>query len=66
MALANDSQPREQFFGLHASNQGRVMVFAGGIPLKRKGEVVGGIGVSGGCGKQNQAATAAGAAAAFA
>lgn len=63
MALANESQPGEQFFGIHASNHGRVMVFAGGIPLKRKGEVVGGIGVSGGSGKQDQAVAAAGAAA---
>lgn len=63
IALANESQPGEQFFGIHASNHGRVMVFAGGIPLKRKGEVVGGIGVSGGSGKQDQAVAAAGAAA---
>ena len=63
MALAKESQPGEQFFGIHASNHGRVMVFAGGIPLKRKGEVVGGIGVSGGSGKQDQAVAAAGAAA---
>lgn len=63
IALANESQPGEQFFGIHASNHGRVIVFAGGIPLKRKGEVVGGIGVSGGSGKQDQAVAAAGAAA---
>ena len=63
IALANEAQPGEQFFGIHASNHGRVMVFAGGIPLKRKGEVVGGIGVSGGSGKQDQAVAAAGAAA---
>lgn len=38
IALANESQPGEQFFGIHASNHGRVIVFAGGIPLKRKGD----------------------------
>ena len=36
-----------QFFGIHTSNDGRIMIFAGGIPLKRNGKVVGAIGVSG-------------------
>jgi uncharacterized protein GlcG (DUF336 family) len=61
--LAELSQSGDQFFGIHASNGGRVMIFAGGIPLKRGGEVVGGIGVSGGLGKQDQAVAEAGAAA---
>ena len=37
------------------------MIFAGGIPLKRGGQVVGGVGVSGGLGKQDQAVAEAGA-----
>src|SRR5882757_545425 len=45
--LAEYSQSGGQFFGIHASNQGRVMIFAGGLPLKRGDQVVGGIGVSG-------------------
>lgn len=53
--LAENSQSGEQFFGIHVSNHGRVMVFAGGIPLKRGGEVVGAVGVSGGLGAQDQA-----------
>src|SRR5215212_10257724 len=53
--LAELSQPGDQFFGIHASNDGRVMIFAGGIPLKRGNEVVGGIGVSGGMGKKDKA-----------
>ena len=32
--LAENSQPGDQFFGIHASNHDRVMIFAGGIPLK--------------------------------
>src|ERR671929_939707 len=51
-ALAELSQSGDQFFGIHASNNGRVMIFAGGIPLKRGNEVIGGIGVSGGGGKR--------------
>lgn len=59
--LAKPSQPGEQFFGIHTSNGGRVMIFAGGIPLKRDGQVVGAIGVSGGMGKQDQEVAEAGA-----
>jgi len=61
--LAELSQSGDQFFGIHASNRGRVMIFAGGIPLKRGDQVVGAIGVSGGLGKQDQAVAEAGAAA---
>src|SRR5438105_4113384 len=61
--LATQSQSGGQFFGIHVSNNGRVMIFAGGIPLKRDGKVVGGIGVSGGSGEQDQAVAEAGAAA---
>jgi len=59
--LAKQSQSGDQFFGIHVSNGGRVMIFAGGIPLKRDGQVVGAIGVSGGMGKQDQAVAEAGA-----
>jgi uncharacterized protein GlcG (DUF336 family) len=61
--LAELSQSGDQFFGIHASNNGRVMIFAGGVPIKRGQEVVGAIGVSGGLGKQDQAVAEAGAAA---
>jgi uncharacterized protein GlcG (DUF336 family) len=60
--LAKNSQPGQQFFGIHASNHGRVMIFAGGIPLQRNGTVVGAIGVSGGSGVQDEAVAVAGAA----
>ena len=59
--LAQHSQSGGQFFGIHVSNHGRVMVFAGGIPLKRGGKVVGGVGVSGGSGEQDQTVAEAGA-----
>jgi uncharacterized protein GlcG (DUF336 family) len=61
--LAPLAQPGAAFFGIEASNGGRVMIFAGGIPLKRAGKVVGAIGVSGGSGTQDQAVAEAGAAA---
>jgi uncharacterized protein GlcG (DUF336 family) len=59
--LATNAQPGGQFFGIQVSNHGRVMIFAGGIPLKRDGKVVGAIGVSGGSGEQDQAVAEAGA-----
>ena len=61
--LANQSQPGGQFFGVNESNDGRIMIFAGGIPLIRNGQVVGAIGVSGGSGDQDHAVAEAGAAA---
>jgi uncharacterized protein GlcG (DUF336 family) len=59
--LAQYSQPGSQFFGIHMSNHGRVMVFAGGIPLKRGGKVLGAVGVSGGSGEQDHTVAEAGA-----
>ena len=61
--LAENSQSGDQFFGIHVSNHGRVMIFAGGIPLKKGGKVIGAIGVSGGSGEQDHAVAEAGAAA---
>ncbi len=54
-ALAANAQPEGQFYGIQNSNGGRVMIFAGGVPLKSDGVVIGAVGVSGGMGKQDQA-----------
>lgn len=61
--LAGESQSGSQFFGIHVSNGGRVMVFAGGVPLRQGDTVVGAVGVSGGDGKQDHAVAEAAAAA---
>jgi uncharacterized protein GlcG (DUF336 family) len=53
--LSKLTQPGADFYGIHASNKGRVMIFAGGIPLKRGGQVCGAVGVSGGSGEQDHA-----------
>ncbi len=63
--LAANSQSGDQFFGIHASNDGRIMIFAGGIPIKQGDTVIGSIGVSGGSGEQDHAVAEAGAAAAL-
>jgi uncharacterized protein GlcG (DUF336 family) len=61
--LAPLCQPNKPLFGIDASNQGRLIIFAGGIPLKVGGEVVGAIGVSGGSVEQDQDVAEAGVAA---
>jgi uncharacterized protein GlcG (DUF336 family) len=64
--LGEKSQPGEDFFGIQVADGGRVMTFAGGIPLKDgEDNVVGAVGVSGGAGSQDQKVAEA-AAAAFA
>ncbi|WP_051323627.1 GlcG/HbpS family heme-binding protein [Candidatus Solirubrobacter pratensis] len=59
--LAPLCQPGQSLFGIHATNDGRLVVFPGGIPLEKNGEVVGAIGVSGGAVEQDQVVAEAGA-----
>jgi uncharacterized protein GlcG (DUF336 family) len=61
--LGDHSQPTQQFFGIHTTNGGKVAIFAGGVPLTRGGVTVGGLGVSGGSGEQDQSVALAGQAA---
>lgn len=42
------AQPGGPAFGIHASNQGRFVIFGGGLPVFVEGQIVGGIGVSSG------------------
>lgn len=46
--LSEAVQPEQSLFGLNTTNDGRLVVFGGGIPLIHEGRVVGAIGVSGG------------------
>ncbi|WP_254546593.1 GlcG/HbpS family heme-binding protein [Halomarina pelagica] len=46
--LAEVARPGESLFGIHTTNDGRIVVFGGGVPLRSDGELVGAIGVSGG------------------
>lgn len=61
--LGTLAQPGEPLYGIHASNDLRIIIFAGGIPLKENGQVVGAIGVSGGTVDQDQEVAEAGVAA---
>ena len=61
--LAPLAQPGGSLYGIEASNHGRLIVFAGGIPLVSGSRVVGAIGVSGGTVEHDQEVAEAGVAA---
>lgn len=52
--LAKDAQPGASLFGINSTVAGRIITFAGGIPLKVGSSFVGAIGVSGGTADQDQ------------
>ena len=55
------AQPGGSLYGIQFTNQGKIVVFGGGEPLKNdKGEIIGGIGVSGGSEEQDTALAAYG------
>ncbi|MFC7008425.1 GlcG/HbpS family heme-binding protein [Halalkalicoccus salilacus] len=58
--LADPTQPGGSLYGLQNTDQGRMVVFGGGYPLIRDGEVVGAIGVSGGAVDQDMDVAEAG------
>jgi uncharacterized protein GlcG (DUF336 family) len=54
--LARLVQPGAEFYGYDSLAGGRMVVFAGGMPLERDGVLVGAVGVSGGSADEDQAA----------
>ena len=54
-ALGRESQPGGSLYGLNITNNGRVVVFGGGYPLKLQGRFVGAVGVSGGTADEDMA-----------
>jgi len=57
------AQPGQPLFGINTTNGGRIVIFAGGVPLVRDGEVVGAVGVSGGTVDEDEEVAEAGVAA---
>lgn len=49
------TQPGGVDWGFNTTSGGRVVVYAGGLPLFADGSLVGGLGVSGGTGEQDEA-----------
>lgn len=46
--LANVTTPGNSLWGLHVTDDNRIIVFGGGIPLEHNGTIVGAVGASGG------------------
>lgn len=57
---AQASNPGGPSFGIHASNQGRFMIFPGGLPIFVENQIVGGVGCSSGHPDQDEAVAQAG------
>jgi uncharacterized protein GlcG (DUF336 family) len=53
--LAHFTQSGQPGFGLNTTNHLRVVIFGGGIPIKRDGVVIGAVGASGGSVEQDVA-----------
>lgn len=45
--LAEASVPNAELYGINTTNNGRIVVFGGGIPLVQQDKVIGSVGVSG-------------------
>jgi uncharacterized protein GlcG (DUF336 family) len=57
---AGPALPGNEAFGIHAMHPGKFAIFVGGFPIEVDGQVVGGIGVSGGNGEQDTRVAEAG------
>ena len=50
------AQPGESLYGIQFTNNGKIVIFGGGVPLYNKeGKIIGGLGVSGGSEEQDTA-----------
>lgn len=47
------SQPGQPLYGIQFTNQGKIVIFGGGVPLMYNGKIIGGLGVSGGSEEQD-------------
>ncbi len=51
--LGRLSQPGGPLYGIQFTNQGKIVIFGGGVPLKLRGSIIGAFGVSGGTAEQD-------------
>lgn len=51
--LKSLSQPNQPLYGIQFTNNGQIVIFGGGVPLKVNDKIVGGLGVSGGSEEQD-------------
>lgn len=53
MELKALSQPGASLYGIQFTNDGKIVIFGGGVPLIYNGRIIGGLGVSGGSEEQD-------------
>ena len=53
--LSTLAAPGQSLYGIQFTNQGKIVIFGGGEVLKRNGEIVGAVGISGGSEEQDTA-----------
>lgn len=51
--LGKLAMPGETFYGIDKADNGRMIIFGGGVPLTIDGKIVGGLGISGGTSEQD-------------
>lgn len=56
--LSHLSQPGQSLYGIQFTNQGKIVIFGGGEPLKADGKIIGALGVSGGSAEEDTAIAA--------
>jgi uncharacterized protein GlcG (DUF336 family) len=59
-SYAESGRPGGAAYGIHVSNQGRFMIFPGGLPIFVDGQIAGGVGCSSGHSDQDEAVAQAG------
>ena len=53
MELSKLAQPGQTFYGLESLDGGKIVIFGGGVPLIWQGNIIGGLGISGGTGEED-------------
>lgn len=53
MELSKLAQPGQTFFGVDKLDDGKIVIFGGGVPLKAGDTIIGGLGISGGTGEED-------------
>ncbi len=53
MELSKIAQPGETFYGVDKLENGKIVIFGGGVPLKVGDAIIGGLGISGGTGEED-------------
>ena len=53
MELSKLAQPGETFYGVDKMDGGKIVIFGGGVPIKVGDTIIGGLGVSGGTGEED-------------